>query len=178
MKGTGSVVMTVHSSLLNIADLLGAQPNAADPTDGAGVVPQDRVLAAEVHVATLRGPVMASALEVGDRVLTRDSGYVALTGVRMTARAVMGEHLLIDARFAALFGSREILVADRVAVVGGRGVTLTLASAELVLADGIWVRAACVTGEVARPVLTGREADVALRMAGLGPQKHAAAAAR
>jgi hypothetical protein len=178
MKGTGSVVMTAHSSLLNIADLMGAQPDAAHPANSADVLPQDRVIAAEAQVATLRGPVLAGSLEPGDRVLTRDSGYATLTGVRMTSRAMVGERLLIDARFAALFGSREVLVADRVAVAGGRGVMLTLGSAELVLADGDWVRAACTTGEIARPVLTGREADVARRMAGLGLTMRTAAAAR
>ncbi len=170
--------MTAHSSVMNIADLLGIQPGAADPVTSPDAMPQDRIIAADAVVATLRGPVAAGVLEVGDRVLTRDNGYVALAAVRMTLRAVVGERLLIDTRFAALFGSREVLVTDRVAQVGGRGAILSFETAELVLADGSWVRAACATGETARPVLTGREADVALRMAGMEPQMRVAAAAR
>jgi hypothetical protein len=169
--------MVAHSPLLNIDDLLGPQSRGAEPVACADALPQDRVIAADAQIATMRGLVAAGDLDAGDRVLTRDSGYVAVAAVRMTTRAVVREHLLIDTRFAALFGSREVLVADGAVVASGRGVILTLDTAELVLADGDWVRGACASGRVARPALSGREADVALRMAGLAPQLRASAAA-
>ena len=176
--------MVAQSPKLNIDDLLGtvltrpenaiARPvRIAVPAD----VPADPIFSATAMIATLRGPRAAGRLEPGDLLLTRDSGYVAVTAVRLTAQPARQDNLVADDRFQAAFGSREVLVGAQTGLAGTRGVTLTLASAEIILADGVWTRAADGGTELPRPVLTGREAALALRLSGgVAPVRVAAAA--
>jgi hypothetical protein len=177
--------MVAQSPKLNIDDLLGtvltrpdnaiARPvRVAAPVD----VPADPIFSATTMIATLRGPRAAGRLEPGDLVLTRDSGYVAVTGVRLTAQPARQDNLLADDRFQAAFGSREVLVGAQTGLAGTRGVILALASAEIVLADGVWTRATDGGTGLPRPVLTGREAAFALRLASGSSAVRGAAAAR
>jgi hypothetical protein len=177
--------MVAQSPKLNIDDLLGTvltrPENAiARPVRIAAVaeVPADPIFSATTMIATLRGPRAAGRLEPGDHVLTRDSGYVAVTGVRLTAQPARQDNLLADDRFQAAFGSREVMVGAQTGLAGTRGVILTLASAEVILADGVWTRAADGGTGLPRPVLTGREAALALRLSGGATPIRFAAAAR
>mgnify|MGYP003466694435 CR=1 FL=1 len=177
--------MVAQSPKLNIDDLLGTvltrPENAiARPVRVAAQadVPADPIFSATAMIATLRGPKAAGRLEPGDQVLTRDSGYVAVTGFRLTAQPARQDNLLTDDRFQAAFGSREVLVGAQTGLAGSRSVILTLASAELILADGVWTRAADDATGLPRPVLAGREAALALRLSGNSAPVRVAAAAR
>lgn len=177
--------MVAHSPLLNITELLGSSPRLVQAVGipAADILPEAPALASNATVATLHGPCIIGDLEPGDRVLTRDSGYARVVSVRRTARPGQGELLLTDGRFADLFGAREVLVPSRRngkpdMEATGCGFVLTLDQAGLVLADGVWVRASCLSGDMVRPVLSGRNADTALRMTGHLPLLRAVAAAR
>ena len=164
-----------------------------------------RWIAATAMIATQGGPVAAGNLQPGMRVLSRDSGYCTIRSVERgqavqmveIAAGVLGNadpavlpaaaHVLLagDA-LEQVFGSREVLVAasaliDGVTVrahhaaQGGAVVALVLDTSEIVWADGICI--ATSAADAPRSVLTGRDAAVALRLAGLRPEGTAVRAA-
>lgn len=184
--------MVAHSPRINLDDLFSGVsthaydgPHQADP-DANGLGGVGRALSANAMVATIYGPVPARALVAGDRILTRDSGYVDVVSVRhnpigaavtiaagilhltsdLTLAAEAGV-LLADDRFIALFGSREVLVPAQMIgrpTASTSGVTIAIAGSDLIAADTVWTEAQGLSDHAARPMLAGREAAIAARL--------------
>ncbi|MFM2356170.1 MAG: hypothetical protein RLZZ528_1906 [Pseudomonadota bacterium] len=156
------------------------------------------LFAATARVATISGEVEAARLTPGMRVLTRDSGYRPVRSVRASgldaliqvAAGRLGNAfdlclsprtgLLITAPcFGELYGAAEVLVPAE-SLIDGDGVTmlrrpqavqmitLDLGDSEVIWADGVSVGCGDRTQPAARPVLTGRNAVIAARLAGFG----------
>jgi Hint domain len=177
--------MVAQSPKLNIDDLLGTSlsrpANAIVRPVLIGVepdLPPDPVFATTTMIATQCGPKPAGSLEPGDRILTRDNGYVEIAAIRMTSQPARQDRLLTSDRFQAAFGVREVLVGAQTGMAGARGVIISLVSPEIILADGLWTRASNESAALPRPVLSGREADLALRISGEIGSKHVSSAAR
>ena len=157
-------------------------------------------------VATLTGPVAARDLVAGHKVLTRDNGYAAVRGVQvlsgeaglLVAAGVLGNphDMVLPTRagvmisgpsFETLFGAREVIVPAGALLDGTsvrpmsqdehfESVVIDLHDAELLWADDVAL--SCPAKNVAaRPVLSGRDAAVAARLAGFGTATRAADAA-
>ncbi len=208
--------MVAFSPNLSSADLRGAAPARSGDLRGididalfrseAALAPATPVMSADCLLATLDGPVAACDLRPGDRVLTRDAGYVevaSVTSMPFAADAVIfapgaigNERVLIlsaeqpvllsSGRFAAAFGSREILVpagtlgraAGATRVAAAPGVSVLLAWAEAIFAEGAVLLAGSERAASPRyPLLAGREAEAAVRLAGISRLPAAAKAA-
>lgn len=193
--------MVAHSPKLNLDALfaVGQVSDLAPPEALAATPAMMSGFAASCRIATRNGPVPAAALAVGDRVLTRDQGYAlvldiipfhAAAAVTLSAGqpgvstdlilAADTGVLLADDRFPALFGSREVLVpAAALGLPAGRlsGIGILLEQPGLIATDGLWAEASCRSGGPARPLLSGREAEIAIRLCGQGTDAQARTAA-
>lgn len=184
--------MVAHSPRLNL-DALFAVGHGSDFASPAAPVAAPATVsgfAATCSIATLNGPVPAAALAVGDRVLTRDQGYARILDIisfqdaaavslpsgqfGLTAGLTVAADtavLLVDDCFSALFGTREVMVpAAALGTAAGRqsGFGIVLEQPGLIAADGLWAEASCRSGGPARPLLAGREAEIAIRLCGQG----------